>query len=364
MFREVIYFFVVVALIPASYYLGHPFYRAFASHREPVTALGIFLGAGAVVFVSAYIADKIRISIHDRRLRQKAADMEMKDFYETPEWQNALRNYLSHHPFKTVSRGGVTSLVKRFFQFSGMNFRAAGFLTIIAAGYYLLVGATDAESWQSHFRNTFMVAAVFYGIVFFPVLFITTVPFKSWRKQYRKKNPNGAAVLEKMFDGAKYVSSGESLMVLGDTHVLLANLNGVMTLPWDSIRSVSRTIWIYPRRLMFGSKNPQSRYYTGLIFKTGLCVSVVPGVTDDPVPLNWGTPDSFVHLYETNIDHGDIYGSEGITLQFTFNEYQMALLESEIRKRIGQSEEDSRVRLIEKAQRRLDFGNYNLSDYV
>ena len=364
----VFYYFIALVVVVGAVFFAVLLIFDFlgAGRAGGLSDVGIVLGVLAAVSLTAYIADRIRIRIHDRRILRKAAEMEMRAYYESPEWQQGYRSYLAAHPVKKISRGGTIPLLKRFFKFSGMNFRAAGCLTLIAAVYYFLVGSDgfSAVSLIPHIRNTFVVAVIFYGFIFFPVIFITTVPFKSWRKARRRKNARSLDSLEKLYEGAGYVSSGEALIVLGEREVLLCNLEGVMSVPWERIRGVSRVVRTY-QTYLFERPGYPPVYSTGMEFETGICLTVAPGdfVSGDDFPQNWVAHELADYL-RSQVKSGNTYAKEGFTLHFLFNEYQMVFLEAEIRKRIGQSEEESYVRRIYEAPGRRDFGNYNLSDYV
>lgn len=356
MFRDVMYYAGVVILFLLTVFL--------TAIIAPLVAPGatIFIGFGIMVFLysAAFMLNRMRIRISDRWILETTERIERDSAGTDPETALAFKEYFQTHPVRQLPRTGVKSAIRRFYTFTPLNFRAAGFLTLLAAGYYCFMSLANDMPHDMHWTIFLVLSAVKSVAVVYPPAFlltlvVTTVPYKSWVRRHRKGNDPKFSELDRLFGGARYIASGNSLIALGEEHLLLCNLNGLMVLPLERVRSVRRCVWNYPHYLELGHGTPL-KISTGLCHVTGLYIEITLKARDcyDAIPHNWCSP----HIVESAI------GWETADIPFLLNEYQMTFLYREIRRLIAQNEPYPHVSVFGEAPNGPFFGNYNLSDYL
>ncbi len=393
------YFFSLGALLLVA---GVIAYFA-ALHFDFNAPAACFLVSLAVLPLT-YFADKIRIRLHDRRILAKAESFSDGRPYRNPEWRRKFAAYEVRHPLRQLSRGGVTSLVRRFYRLSPLNVRAAILMTVIIYGFIRLNTLTDGvglnpAAWDDFLLWNLGLPALIFALFFAIAGFFTGAPGKVWLKRIRRsraehKSDRRGGVFsdpEMLFDSARYLSAGESLFVFGKSHLLMANPDGVMAVPWSSITQVTRAVCAFPDYLRLGH-GERHRYYCGLKLYRGVIITFrhpcdapdmpkdwqgayyensgfqkegacyyLPEITEDAAPdsrreteLSDAAPPGRLPGYP--VPHAEF---------FPLNEFQMQIFIAEIcrRFRLSLKEPCDFFKKSGATARGHDFGHYDLSDY-
>lgn len=400
-----IYWFSIFALLAFGVFISFLINQNYGFNPFAVT--GVTVG---LLMLLAFLADKLRIRLHDRRILAKAESCCTGRHYRDPAWQRAFAAYESRHPLRQLSRGGVVSRVTRFFRLSPLNFKAAiALLVFLYGGLRLIVGVEgvglDPAKWDSFLLWNLGLPVLFFVLFFILSGFFTGVPCKVWLKQISRSRGNRESGErsrsrpdpEKVLDSARYLSSGESLFIFGNNHLLMANLDGVMLLPWSRIAEVTRAVLVFPQYLR--TRRIGNYYYCGLKLyqgviirfrdtdddvsdipqgwqggyadsgfrKEGACAYSLPEITKDYEPDE--DPDSFREmLYRDAMPGADrknwLHPATNAEF-FPMNEFSMQIFITEIcqRFRLPQEEPCDAFKKYDREAREHDYSDYNLSDF-
>ena len=275
-------------------------------------------------------------------------------------------------------------------------------------GLRLIVGVEgvglDPAKWDSFLLWNLGLPVLFFVLFFILAGFFTGAPCKMWLKQISRSGGKHASGgrggsrpdPEKLLDSARYLSAGESLFILGKHHLLMANLDGVMLLPWSRITEVTRATLVFPQYL----RTRISRYYycglqlsQGVIIKfrdtdddasdipqgwrggyadsvfrkEGACTYSLPEIPEDVDPDD--EPDSFREmLYRDAMPGAD--GKSWLCPAtnaefFQMNEFAMQIFITEIcqRFRLPLEEPCDAFKKYDREARSHDYSDYNLSDF-
>lgn len=272
------------------------------------------------VLLLTYFLKKFNVRVHDEHILTQVESFCEGHYYRNPEWQRAFAAYERRHPLGQLSRGGVVSLVRRFYRFSPLNFKAAIWLTVVIYGYVRFISLTDglgrnpAELESFLLWNLWLPALIFL-LSFMISGFFTGVPGKIWRKQVRRsraKHKSGQRGgffpdPEKLFDSAKYLSAGESLFIFGKRHLLMANPDGVMAVPWSSVTQVTRAALIFP---VYRHPEGGDKSYWGTEMLRGVIITFRHEYNAPDVPKYWQGSEYEIGCFRKD---GDCYTLPEIT---------------------------------------------------
>ena len=382
-----IYWFSIFALLAFGVFISFLINQNYGFNPFAVT--GVTVG---LLMLLAFLADKLRIRLHDCRILAKAESCCTGRYYQNPEWQRAFAAYES------------------FFRLSPLNFKAAiALLVFLYGGLRLIVGVEgvglDPTKLDSFLLWNLGLPVLFFVLFFILAGFFTGVPCKVWLKQISRSRGNRESGErsrsrpdpEKVLDSARYLSSGESLFIFGNNHLLMANLDGVMLLPWSRIAEVTRAVLVFPQYLR--TRRIGNYYYCGLKLyqgviirfrdtdddvsdipqgwqggyadsgfrKEGACAYSLPEITKDYEPDE--DPDSFREmLYRDAMPGADrknwLHPATNAEF-FPMNEFSMQIFITEIcqRFRLPQEEPCDAFKKYDREAREHDYSDYNLSDF-
>ena len=355
----------------------------------------------------AYYADKFRIRLHDRRIMAKAESCCTGRHYRNPEWRRKFAAYEIRHPLRQLPRGGAVSRVIRFFRLSPLNFKAAiTLLVCLFGGLRLIVGfegvGLDPAKPDSFLLWNLGLPLLFFALFFILSGFFTGAPCKVWLKQISRSGGKresgergGLPDPEKLLDSARYLSSGESLFIFGKQRLLMANLDGVMLLPWSRITKVTRAALVFPQYI----RTKYGDYYCGLKLSQGVIIKFRDGDDDAiDIPQGWqggyedsgfrmeggsayslpeitedygpdDDPDSFREMLLRDAmpgaDRKFLLSPAANAEFFPLNEFAMQIFITEIcrRFRLPQEEPCDAFKKYDREARGHDYSDYNLSDF-
>jgi hypothetical protein len=191
------------------------------------------------------------------------------------------------------------------------------------------------------------------------------VPFKKWYRKQIEYNRDFHVIMEEDYYSGRYISSGESLLVFGDKTLVMANMNGICSIPYNSIGSISRVVFTYPRYAHV-ARNLEN--YCGRASITGIIIDV--DNAESSLPQFWRRDhqvfnDQYFlknnHISYMLHNHAD---SQLISVFLPFNEYQVNMIIEEICQRFNKTYYYPSDLIIENSTEyeMTIVGNPNISD--
>lgn len=382
MYISFIYAFISLLLIVSALVMSH-----FALQSGNGFTIKQLLTLWIIIGIAIVIADKIRIRIHDKRIEKKMNALVTEEYTQSPEWKQANTRYADAHPLKTVSKSGIRTLISGFYTFSPINMTCAAAAGVVMAGYFSIINYKSVPFYHtaSLFLIIFTVASTVLLIV---IRKFTTVPYRAWLKAMINQNPDFYAELQKRFDNAKYVKTGESLLFLGKDSVLMCNLLGIAEIPYANIAGVARTVLSCPQYINLTSHTGTGKdYYCGLKCKTGIVTDIIP--SGSPVSSLWYQEVKYKIKIATNVIHSGSSGSspwskvsrqiitkgganeplisdlDQISAFFPLNEHQTDMFIREISKKLDNISipDEYEVMKLTEEYNPNPVGNFDVSDY-
>lgn len=323
----------------------------------------ISLAIIAGIYITGFILSRIYIHNRDKRLAEEHDNRSSGLHYRSKKWQDRYSKYTRKHHLKKISESdGVMTVIRHFFRFSNYNLRMSAVITIMVSLY--------TYSFLYHFDSDFfLIAPVIipsvYIATFLIISFFTTVPFKKWYRKQIEYNRDFHVIMEEDYYSGRYISSGESLLVFGDKTLVMANMNGICSIPYNSIGSISRVVFTYPRYAHV-ARNLEN--YCGRASITGIIIDVYNA--ESSLPQFWRRDhqvfnDQYFlknnHISYMLHNHAD---KQLISVFLPFNEYQVNMIIEEICQRFNKTYYYPSDLIIENSTEyeMTIVGNPNISD--